>query len=432
METTTEKTLLHRIKAGHVAGLPLPLYLIILALTIACMYAGCIPKSLIPSMLLLMVLGEGLAALGNTIPGIKTYLGGSVVCILGGAFITYLGVIPRQSQETMAYLINDSGFLTFYIAALITGSLFDVDRGLLLRATVRILPVSLCAIAAGVTLSGLWGILLGDTFWEGVLYIGIPMTSGGMTAGAVPLSDTYSKVLGTTPAEILNRIAPATVLGNVVAIIFAAIANNIGRTHPKLTGNGTLVNDGREVRRPDPVEPTLMNLFSGMMIAFAFYQLGALFNHFVEIVPTYAWMIIFVVLVKCLGLLPGEMEDAARVWGKFAIKAWTYACLAGIGFVLIDLNVILNDLTLLYLAGVVLILVVITFTGAFLGKAMGFYPLESAIAAGMCTTNMGGSGNVAVLSSAHRLELLPFAQIVTRACGALMLTLGGILINFLG
>ena len=434
METTTEKTLLQRIKEGHVAGLPLPLYLMILALTIACMYAGCIPKSLIPSMLLLMVLGEGLAALGNTIPVIKTYLGGSVVCILGGAFLTYLGVIPQQSQETMAYLISGSGFLEFYIAALITGSLFDVDRGLLLRASVRILPVSLCAIAAGVTLSGLWGILLGDTFWEGVLYIGIPMTSGGMTAGAVPLSEVYSKALGTTAAEILNRIAPATVLGNVVAIIFAAIANNIGRTHPKLTGNGTLVNDGREVRRPDPVQPTLMNLFSGMIIAFSFYQLGALLHSRprLSIVPTYAWMIIFVVIVKCTGILPKDMEDAARVWGKFAIKAWTYACLAGIGFVLIDLNVILNDLTLLYLVGVVLILVAITFTAAFLGKAAGFYPLESAIAAGMCTTNMGGSGNVAVLSSAHRLELLPFAQIVTRSCGALMLTLGGILIHFLG
>ena len=70
-----------------VAELPLILYLLILAITLACMYAGCIPKSLIPAMMVLMVLGEGLAFLGNTIPFVKTYLGGSVVCILGGALM---------------------------------------------------------------------------------------------------------------------------------------------------------------------------------------------------------------------------------------------------------------------------------------------------------------------------------------------------------
>jgi len=42
------------------------------------------------------------------------------------------------------------------------------------------------------------------------------------------------------------------------------------------------------------------------------------------------------------------------------------------------------------------------------------------------------SGNVAVLSGSNRMELLPFAQIVTRSCGALMLTLGGVLVRFFG
>ena len=84
----------------------------------------------------------------------------------------------------------------------------------------------------------------------------------------------------------------------------------------------------------------------------------------------------------------------------------------------------------MYLVTVAAGVLAVTLTAAFVGaKFMGFYPLESGIAAGMCTMNMGGSGNVAVLSSAERMELLPFAQIVLRSCGALMLTLGGILIQ---
>lgn len=423
---------MERLQKTKIAGMPLGLYLLCLALTLTCMYAGVIPEKMIPALLVLMVLGEGLAFLGNTIPVVKTYFGGSVMCVVGGAVVTYLGLIPAQTHTTLDHFINNSGFLVFYIAALITGSLFNVDRGLLLRATVKILPVACCAVAVGVTLSGVFGMILGQGFWEGILYIGVPMTSGGMTAGTLPLSEIFSAELGIEASEVLTRMAPATVLGNVTAIVLGGILNNYGRNHPKVTGYGMLVNDGKEVKKPEPVEPTLMNLFTGMILSFVFYQLGALLHHFVDVVPTYAWMILCVVIVKCLGVMPKDMEDAARVWGQFAIKAWTYACLAGIGFVLIDLKTILATLTPLYLLAVVTIVCAITLTAAVLGKFVGFYPLESAIAAGMCTTNMGGSGNVAVLSSAHRMELLPFAQIVTRSCGALMLTIGGILVQIVG
>ena len=361
----------------------------------------------------------------------KTYLGGSVACIIGSAIIQSMGLIPESTHEILYNFVNKEGFLIFYISALITGSLFNIDRGLLIRATVKLLPTALISLAVGVTLSGLLGMVMGNSFLEGILYIGIPMTSGGMTAGAVPLSAMYSAVLGTDAGQILTRIAPATVLGNTVAIVFGGIANNLGKTRPSLTGNGVLVNDGHEVKKQPQMKPTFALLCTGLLISMAFYELGALFNHFVSIVPTYAWMIIAVVIVKSTGILSDTMEDAAREWGQLAIHCWTPAAIAGIGFTLIDLKTILQTITPFYLLSIVLIVASITITAGLVGIKMGFYPLESAIAAGMCTTNLGGSGNVAVLSSANRLELLPFAQIVTRSCGALMLTLGGVLIQLL-
>ena len=418
-------------KANTIAGFSIPLCLGILALVVVCMYMDCLPAGLVGGMIALMVLGEGLNFLGNHTPVVKTYLGGSVICILGAAVIQALGLIPEQTHEILDNFVNKEGFLVFYISALITGSLFNIDRGLLIRATVKLLPTAVISLAVGVILSGLLGMVMGDSFLEGILYIGIPMTSGGMTAGAVPLSAMYSSVLGTDAGQILTRIAPATVLGNCVAIIFGGLANNIGERKPSLTGNGCLVNDGHEVKKQPPMKPTFALLCTGLFISMAFYELGALCHHFISIVPTYAWMIVAVVIVKGTGILSERLEDAAREWGQFAIHSWTAAALTGIGATLIDLKTILHTITPFYLLSVVLIVGAITLTAGLIGIKMGFYPLESSIAAGMCTTNMGGSGNVAVLSSSKRMELLPFAQIVTRSCGALMLTIGGVLIQLL-
>ena len=340
-----------RMGVGHkdlgrtILGMPLGLYLGVLALTSVCMYTGCVPKSLVPAFLVLMVFGEGLNAIGNTVPVVKTYLGGSVICILGAAAIQAVGLLPEQTYETMDFFINDSGFLIFYISALITGSLFNIDRKLLLRATVRLLPVAAASLAVGILASGLFGILLGQGFWGGILYLGVPMTSGGMTAGTVPLSDIYAQALGADPSAMLTKMAPATVLGNCVAIIFGGLLNNLGKKRPELTGNGMLVNDGRPVKKTPPMKPSFGSLCTGMVIAFAFYQLGAVLHKFVPMIPTYAWMILAVVLVKGTGILSETLEDAAREWGQFAIHSWTAAALTGIGFTLIDLNSILKTLT---------------------------------------------------------------------------------------
>ena len=419
------------LKQVKIACLPLPLYLIALGLAAACLLTDSIPSNMVGAFFLLTLMGEGLSALGGAIPVVRTYLGGSVVCTLGGAFLTYWGVIPTPVVASLSEFIN-SGFLTLYICGLITGSLFNIDRNLLLRASLKLLPVAVISIFAGVLTCGLLGTLIGDGFWDSILYIAVAMTSGGMTAGAVPLSEIYSAQLGIPAADALNRLAPATVLGNCIALIFAGLLKDSGKKHPTWTGNGHLVNDGKPVRKM-PVTPLeLDKLVAGFFLSVAFYTLGSLLHRFFPVVPIYAFMILAVVIVKCGGLFPEEVEDAARQWGRFTIRAWTMAALFGIGVTLIDLNVILSNLTPSFLITVFVVELVITLTAAFLGKAVGFYPVESAIAAGMCTTNMGGSGNVAVLSGANRMELLPFAQIVTRSCGALMLTLGGILVRFFG
>ncbi len=174
-------------KKMTIAGLTPPLYLLVFGILVICMYTHCVPSGLVGGMFVLMVLGEGLNTIGKTLPVVKVYLGGSVICILGAAVIRAVGLIPEDTIVIVDDLVNKQGFLVFYISALICGSLFNIDRDLLLRATVRILPTSVISLAVGITVIGLMGMLQGFGFLESILYIAIPMTSGGMTFITAPL-----------------------------------------------------------------------------------------------------------------------------------------------------------------------------------------------------------------------------------------------------
>jgi Na+/citrate or Na+/malate symporter len=45
---------------------------------------------------------------------------------------------------------------------------------------------------------------------------------------------------------------------------------------------------------------------------------------------------------------------------------------------------------------------------------IGFFPIESAITAGLCMANRGGSGDLEVLSACNRMNLISYAQISSR------------------
>jgi Na+/citrate or Na+/malate symporter len=61
-------------------------------------------------------------------------------------------------------------------------------------------------------------------------------------------------------------------------------------------------------------------------------------------------------------------------------------------------------------------------TGAIVGRYLKMYPIESAII-NACHSGQGGTGDVAILTAANRMQLMPFAQIATRIGGAITVTL---------
>lgn len=414
-----------------IMGISLPVFIIFSLVVLASTYLKVLPKGMIGAFPLMMVVGAILNELGNRLPIVKTYLGGgAIVVIFGSAALVTYGVLPESSKEIMVSFMKAQGFLNFYIAALITGSILGMDRKLLINASVRYLPVILGGVIASVSLVGLVGMLMGYGAKEAILYVAIPIMGGGMGAGAVPLSQMFGQTMNVDPASIMSKMVPALALGNAMAIVVAGLLDKVGKGNEKLSGNGKLMKSQEALKEEKSEEVKIDYSFmgTGLLIATSFFAFGKILASFIPL-HNYALMIISVAIVKAMGLMPKKYELCAFQWFRFVMTNFTPALLVGIGVAYTDLNAVINSLSVTYIVLVFMTVVGATIGSGFVGSLMGFYPVEAAITGGLCMANMGGTGDVAVLSASKRMELMPFAQISSRIGGAFMLILATSLLS---
>lgn len=420
-------------KKIEIMGMPLLAFLGVAAIILGATAMGYLPNGIVGALAIMMVLGALFNEIGNRTPIVSTYLGGgAIVAIFASAALVTFKVIPESVVSNVNSFMNDFGFLNFYIAALITGSILGMGRKLLMKASVRFLPVAIASITVALLLVGSVGAIVGYGFKEAIMFIAIPMMGGGMGAGVIPLSNMYSQALGTDVSQMLSVMIPASTLGNVMAIIMGGVLGKVATVKPSWTGNGKLMkNDSGDLEEKVENKLDLKMLGMGLLLSLTFFIFGTIVGKLVPSIHAYAWMIIGVAAAKILGILPKRFEQAAQQWGQFVMTNFTSALLVGIGISMIDLKAVAASISPLYLVLVFVVIAGVTIGAGVGGKLVGFYPIESSLTAGLCTTNMGGTGDVAVLSAAKRIELIPFAQIATRICGALMLIVASVLLQIL-
>ncbi|MBB5172418.1 2-hydroxycarboxylate transporter family protein [Texcoconibacillus texcoconensis] len=420
--------IVHNDKKPKIMGIPIFWFAIFLLITIVSVYTGTLPTGMIGSLLVMVVFGEALGWIGDRLPIVKTFLGGgAIVAIFGSAYMVYSGILPESVVTSVDEFMTDGGFLDFYIAALITGSILGMNSKVLMKVGVRYIIPILGAVFGAMAIAALIGLLIGFSIQDAVLVIALPILGGGMGAGAVPMAQVFSDFLGNPPSYYISILVPALALGNVFAIVFASLLNNLGNKFPSLTGNGKLI-PGFKIEK-DNSTFDISKMGMGLLAALVFFACGHILGAIIPLHP-YALMIILVAIAKLANIIPDIVVEGASQWYQFVAKTWTLALLFGIGVAYTDLEAVLAALTLQYIllvAGVVLGAVI---GAGLLGRFVGFYPVESAISAGLCMANMGGTGDVAVLSASKRMELMPFAQIASRLGGALILLLAGLIIPF--
>ncbi|MDR2795948.1 MAG: 2-hydroxycarboxylate transporter family protein, partial [Spirochaetaceae bacterium] len=194
----------------QVYGMPWYLFALFAAVVLTAVFLGKLPKGMIGAFPLMIVIGAVLGLVGDKLPVVNTFLGGgAIVIIFGSAALNTFKLLPEGAIKIMDSFQVAEGFLDFYIASLITGSIMGMNRKLLIKAAVRYLPAIAGGLAAAIILAGIVGAVSGYGARQAILYITIPIMGGGMGAGAVPLSKIFGETLGRDPAEMINIMIPA-------------------------------------------------------------------------------------------------------------------------------------------------------------------------------------------------------------------------------
>lgn len=425
---------------------------------------GVLPAGMAGCFAFMIVFGTIFQEIGDRLPIVRSYLGGgAIVIIFGMGFLRYenffglFDMLSKPNADGVLYtatlmkniesFFKPSGaFLDFYIAALITGSILGMNRKLLMKAAARYFPAIFGGIIAAFGLASLGGAAFGFGAVKALLLIALPIMGGGMGAGAVPLSKIFESTGTMTAEEAISIMNPAVAIGNATSIVLASIIVKL-IVSKKWNGQGALMvsraNDASEMEVGPEMQAkrdkiSVVNMGIGLLTSTSFFAFGHIISTlWSKLVPSvsihaYAWMIIAVAVCKIFNLLPEFIEISCYQWFQFIMKNLTAALLVGIGLCYLSLDVVIETFSLTYLLLCLLTCLGAVIGAGLIGKLVGFYPVESCITAGLCMANMGGTGDVAVLSAADRMELMPFAQISSRLGGAIILIIGSLMLSLLG
>ncbi|MCR1898829.1 2-hydroxycarboxylate transporter family protein [Irregularibacter muris] len=435
-----EKITTNQLKSNNgftIFGMPVYLFVIFAVIMVASIFTETLGTGMASSFALLYFLGIIFNEVGERVPLWNTYIGGGpILAFIGTAYLVYAGILPAKYVESATVFMDDVDFLTLFVVVLITGSVLSVDRKLLVRSFLGYIPAILGGVLFAMIFGIVAGLFMGIAPVEVAIKYVLPIMGGGNGAGAVPLSEIWEATTGQPKGEYYSFAISILTIGNIFAIIAAALLNKLGKAKPALTGDKTnLMRKSAELDAEDKVDykPNLREIANGLVLAGMFYALGSLFSGYIlpsiggVVIHKFAYMIIFVVLANAFNLIPENLKVGAKKLQTFFTKQFLLVMMAGVGIAFTDLGEIIAAITLQNVVVAVFIIIGAVVGSGLVGHLVGFFFVDSSVTAGLCMANRGGSGDIQVLGAADRMELMPYAQISSRLGGGLVLVIGSVL-----
>jgi CCS family citrate carrier protein len=414
--------------------IPLPVYVIILALIIGFVITKKVTSEISMAIVIFAFFGFTCAEIGKRLPIVRNIGAAAIFATFIPSYLVYAKLLPDPIIKMTTDFTKASNFLYLFIASIIVGSIFSMDRRVLIKGFLKIfVPLAIGSVAAMVVGTAV-GTLLGLGTHHTFFFVVVPIMAGGVGEGAIPLSVGYAGILHQDQGELFATVLPPVMLGSLTAILLAGMLNYVGKRYPHLTGEGRLQPGEHDDMDPHQQEITghmdVTHIAAAGITAVTLHLLGIMCQTLFGL-PAPVSMLFIAVLIKLSSAVSPQLQQGSFVVYKFFSTAVTYPLLFAIGVSLTPWAKLMAAFTLPNLITIIATVATLMATGFFVGRWLKMYPIEAAIV-NACHSGQGGTGDVAILTAADRMQLMPFAQIATRIGGAITVTLVLIVLSRMG
>jgi malate:Na+ symporter len=423
-----------RVVDTKIGIVPIPIFVILIFVLAGFTMTGSVPSDILMAVALLSMGGFACAELGKRIPVIRNIGAAAIFATFIPSFLAFHHLLPESIFKATIDFTKSSNFLYLFIACIIVGSILGMDRHVLVKGFLKIfVPLGIGSLVAG-AVGTLVGTLLGLGAYHSFFFIVVPIMAGGVGEGAIPLSIGYAEILHQAQGDLFAQVLPPVMLGSLTAILLSGILNYLGKRYPHLTGEGRLQPDEHDDLTPgDAPVPVLVDMTSiaaAGVTAVTLDLIGLLGQRLFGF-PAPVAMLFIAVLLKLTQAVSPQLQQGALVVFKFFQTAVTYPLLFAIGVSLTPWDKLVSAFNVPYLITIVAMVAALMATGFVVGRWLKMYPIDAAIV-NACHSGQGGTGDVAILTAANRMQLMPFAQIATRIGGAITVTIVLIALSRLG
>jgi Na+/citrate or Na+/malate symporter len=371
---------------------------------------------------LLVIVGGSylIAALGRMLPAARDLGVDVLLAVLVPSYLVYAGWIGPDLEAATRTMFQGADIIGVFITVLIVGSICAIPRRLLLVGAAKVaFPLvlgSLAALGVGVGV----GILFGVAPLQTLMFKLLPIMSGGISTGVLPLSVGYGSILAEGNEGIVAMLLPPVIFGNLIALLCGGIFRFVSERYGKRILQAS---DAGPMRMSyddeDIVAPTRQDIVVAATLLAAFYLVGVVGFLFANIsVPL--TVLVLAGLLKVTDATPAGWRRGILAIYDAVVRFVTFPIVFAVGLLFTPWTGIVEGLSAANLCIIGSAILTLGVSGYFISRFIGLDPFDGAVVT-LTRGAMGGTGALAILVASRRVYLMPFALISTRVGGAITL-----------